>query len=66
MSKIKNEGRQIAIARDKFFQENHSLLETQTEGQFLKNRLEIAFIAGWNAAKQKLNVGKKTKSRSDA
>jgi hypothetical protein len=28
-------------------------LETRTEGRFLKNRLEKAFIAGWNAAKRK-------------
>lgn len=53
-----NEGQMIAKARDEFFRDNHSLLETQTEGQFLRNRLERAFIAGWYAAKRLISANK--------
>lgn len=45
--KGKSEGQLIAIARDKYFKNNRILLGTPS-GQYLKNRLELAFIAGCN------------------
>lgn len=52
----KNEVRLLIKARNKFFQENPGLLDnlrdTVGEYQYLKNRLEKAFIAGWDAAKK--------------
>ncbi|HAL45523.1 MAG TPA: hypothetical protein DCP47_06375 [Phycisphaerales bacterium] len=40
----------LAKARNKFFEENPKLLEGSASGQYLKNRLEVAFISGWNYA----------------
>ena len=41
----------LAKARDFFFwtREGEELCAGKAEGQYLKNRLERAFIAGWNA-----------------
>jgi hypothetical protein len=51
--KIKsNEGRLLAKARDKFFRENPTLLGLGAAGIYLKNRLEKAFISGWDAGKK--------------
>jgi hypothetical protein len=59
MSKHKiNEGQIIAKARDKFFRDNSNLLEGRTDGQYLRNRLERAFIAGWDAAKCSISATK--------
>ena len=52
MAKIKNDGQQIAKARDKFLKNHSLLLAGEAHGQFLKNRIEMAFIAGWNAARK--------------
>ena len=49
MAEVKNEGRAIAKARDMFFRDNTNLLNGEASGQYLKNRLEKAFIAGWDA-----------------
>jgi len=44
-------GKEIAQARDKYFQnEGKGLLEGNAEGQYLKNRVERAFLAGIKAA----------------
>lgn len=52
-AKEENEGRLIAEARDKFFKNNIELLvDIGATGQYLKNRLERAFIAGWEAARE--------------
>lgn len=59
MKKNTNEGQVIAKARDKFFHENASLLEGKTSGQYLKNRLEKAFIAGWEASRRTRKKRKK-------
>ena len=53
---MKNEGRKLAEARNNFFasQAGEKILDIATlrgGGQYLKNRIEIAFIAGWNARK---------------
>ena len=48
----KNDGQLIAGARDKFFETNPDLLDGQAKGQYLKNRIEKAFIAGWHAARK--------------
>ena len=50
---MKNEGKVCAGARDKFFRENPTLFEKGAVDQYLKNRLERTFIAGWDAAKEK-------------
>lgn len=52
-----NKGRLLAKARDKFFRKNPDLFETaslyRAEAMiYLKNRLEKAFIAGWDARKK--------------
>jgi len=44
----------IAKALDEFFRDNNSLLVGRTDGQYLKNRLEKAFIEGWDAAKRSI------------
>lgn len=41
-----------AKARDDFFERNASLLKSTTSGVYLRNRLVLAFIAGWDAAKR--------------
>lgn len=46
--KGKSEGQLIAIARDKYFKENRESLLGTPGNQYLKNRLELAFIAGCN------------------
>jgi len=49
--KTENNGRLIAMARDKFLEENPELLSLGTiTVQYLKNRIERAFISGWDAA----------------
>ena len=46
----KIDGRRLAKARDKFFEERKEvLLVGSASGEFLKNRLAVAFIAGYNA-----------------
>jgi len=41
---------ELAKARDKWLEgEGKTCCEGQAEGQYLKNRLELAFIAGWDA-----------------
>lgn len=58
----KNEGQAIAKARDKFFRDNPTLFIKGAVGQYLKNRLERTFIAGWNAArKENANVVSRSK-----
>ena len=49
--KTENNGRLIVKARDGFF-EKHGivLLAGSASGEYLKNRLEVAFIAGYDAA----------------
>lgn len=49
-----NDGRQLAAARDAWLEseEGQTCAAGQAEGQFLRNRLERAFIAGWKAAKE--------------
>lgn len=53
--KIKSsEGRSIAKARDKWLksEEGKNYCKGSTSGQYLQNRLELAFIAGWDACKK--------------
>lgn len=46
------EGRRIAIARDEFFASlSGATLSGAPTGVYLRNRLELAFIEGWKAAK---------------
>ncbi len=59
MAKVKNKGQAIAKARDEFFHKNPHLLKGGAGGQFLKNRLEIAFIAGWDASNRTQKKRKK-------
>lgn len=42
---------ELAKARDKWFasKEGEKCCEGMTSGQYLQNRLESAFIAGWDA-----------------
>lgn len=50
------EGQKIAKARDQYFAgEGASSLQGKAEGVYLQNRMEKAFIAGWNAAKKSLS-----------
>jgi len=46
----------LAKARDKWFdsQDGKACQEGATQGQYLRNRLEQAFIAGWEACEKKL------------
>lgn len=45
-----NDGRRLAKARDEFFASlSGSLLTGAPLGKYLRNRLEVAFIAGWDA-----------------
>lgn len=46
----------LAKARDKWLEseEGKRCCEGRTEGQYLRNRLELAFIAGWEAATKKI------------
>jgi len=47
-----NEGRRIAIARDEFFASlSGATISGAPTGVCLRNRLELAFIEGWKAAK---------------
>ena len=48
----------LAIARDKWIEtdEFKRISQGSTQGQYLLNRLELAFIAGWNARESKLFV----------
>ena len=46
------EGALIADARNKFFKNNYALVDGSASGQYLRNRLEKAFINGWEAAKK--------------
>lgn len=41
----------LARARDKWLasEKGKKCCEGNTQGQYLRNRLELAFIAGWNA-----------------
>lgn len=50
---MENEGKKLAVARDKWFTSNEGMqcLEDTAAGHYLKNRLERAFIAGWDARK---------------
>lgn len=52
---------ELAEARDKWLQseEGETLSTGQTHGQFLRNRIERAFIAGWTAC------GESTKAEID-
>jgi len=45
----------LAKARDKwlFSEEGKRCLEGKTSGQYLENRLRLAFIAGWNACEKR-------------
>lgn len=47
----KTEGQCIAEARDEYFKskEGERILEGSSSGKYLMNRLELAFIAGWDA-----------------
>lgn len=40
----------LAKARDEFLVERFDILPGPVEGIYLRNRLELAFIAGWDAA----------------
>jgi len=50
----------LAKARDKWLNSKEGLKagEGETSGQFLRNRLERAFIAGWKAAEDSQKKGK--------
>lgn len=47
---------QLAKAKDKWFlsEEGKVCCEGQASGQFLRNRLERAYIAGWDAAGEEI------------
>lgn len=49
----------LAKARDKWLQskDGEECSTGQTSGQYLRNRVERAFIAGWNACDQALKEG---------
>jgi len=46
----------LAKARDRWLQsdEGKRCLKGKTSGQYLENRLRLAFIAGWDACEQAL------------
>jgi len=48
----------IAKARDEFFEANPDLANdrTVTHEYYLRNRLEISFIAGWNACVRQYGI----------
>jgi hypothetical protein len=46
------EGRLLVELWNKFQNENPKCFETPAAGQYLKNRIELAFKAGWDAAKK--------------
>ena len=52
MKREQLDGREIAAARNKWFASAHGqrLLAGVAEGQYLQNRLELAFLAGIDAA----------------
>lgn len=52
MKRAQLDGRAIAAARDKWFASAHGqrLVAGVAEGQYLQNRLELAFLAGIDAA----------------
>ena len=49
MGKELTEGQRITKAREKFFAGIPELLEGSACGQYLRNRLMLAFSAGWDA-----------------
>jgi len=53
IGEVKNDGDEIAKARDVFFANHPELLKCAADGKYLKNRLGVAFISGWNAGRKK-------------
>lgn len=52
MTDKSTEAARLAAARDAFFASNSgTFLSGAPEGRYLRNRLEVAFIAGWDAKK---------------
>jgi len=59
---------QLAQSRDNWLQseEGEKCCEGQAEGQYLRNRIIEAFIAGWDAHEQSQNEDEKTdKEKAD-
>ena len=58
----------LAKARDEYFQSNEGkkMCEGGASGQYLKSRLERAFIAGWDLARNNvIENAKKNRAESD-
>lgn len=51
----------LAKARDEFFEseKGRSICDGTAQGQYLRNRLELAFIAGWTAGEAKAEESSK-------
>ncbi len=58
--------RKFAKARDQWLKSNEgrALLEGTTSGQYLRNRIELAFIAGGTAAEKLMQKPRKPKAVS--
>jgi hypothetical protein len=51
---MSDEGRRLALARDEFFESlmGSSTIEGIAHGVYLRNRLEYAFVSGWEAGRK--------------